>query len=111
MPDTRFGMCTILANDNEVLVAGGQGWDGRSVNTTWIFNLTSQTWRQGPDLKEPRSLHGCARFYSEYHGKEVIVAAGGVQVVCNDNKNQTCASGLKTVEIIGAQDLSQWKQG
>ena len=104
-------MCTILANDIEVIVAGGQNWDGKSVNTTWIFNLTSQKWSKGPDLKGPRSMHGCAKFYSQYHNKEIIVAAGGIHAVCNNTKKQSCAKALKSVEIIASDELSQWTKG
>ena len=111
MPEPLSGMCAIRANDNEVFLVGGLTYEGLSTNATWIFNLTSQKWRRGPEMADARAMFSCTRFYSGWHFKHVVVVSGGVQVDCNDEKNKTCARALDTVEIIDAQYLTSWEQG
>ena len=64
-------------NDGRVMILGG--YDGSSwLRKVLIFNSTSGTFSDAPDMLYTRDDHGCASFQSPLHNhREVVLAAGG----------------------------------
>ena len=64
--------CVVTLNDGRVMILGG--WGLRKV---LIFNSTSGTFSDAPDMLYTRSYHGCAIFNSPLHNHREVVLAGG----------------------------------
>ena len=69
--------CVVTLNDGRVMILGG--YDGSSwLRKVLIFNSTSGTFSDAPDMLYARFYHGCASFNSPLHNhREVVLAAGG----------------------------------
>ena len=71
--------CVVTLNDGRVMILGGadaSSWSRKVL----IFNSTSGTFSDAPDMLYTRSEHGCASFNSPLHNhREVVLAAGGYQ--------------------------------
>ena len=68
--------CVVTLNDGRVMILGG--YDGSSLRKVLIFNSTSGTFSDAPDMLYTRVDHGCASFNSPLHNhREVVLAAGG----------------------------------
>ena len=71
--------CVVTLNDGRVMILGGN--DGSSwLRKVLIFNSTSGTFSDAPDMLYTRYYHGCASFQSPLHNhREVVLAAGGYE--------------------------------
>merc|ERR1712038_213507 len=60
MPFSVWGHCAVVL-DNNIIVIGGddKNWYDDPVDTTWIYNIVTKDWTQGPKLNEKRSSHAC----------------------------------------------------
>ena len=69
--------CVVTLNDGRVMILGG--YDGSSLlRKVLIFNSTSGTFSDAPDMLYYRDNHACASFNSPLHDhREVVLAAGG----------------------------------
>ena len=69
--------CVVTLNDGRVMILGG--YDGSSLlRKVLIFNSTSGTFSDAPDMLYTRYGPGCATFNSPLHNhREVVLAAGG----------------------------------
>ena len=65
-------------NDGRVMILGGS--DGPSwFRKVLIFNSTSGTFSDAPDMLYTRESHACASFNSPLHNhREVVLVAGGM---------------------------------
>ena len=80
LPYKVRGHCVVTLNDGRVMILGG--YDGGMVGSygrkVLIFNSTSGTFSDAPDMLTTRYYHGCATFNSPLHNnREVVLAAGG----------------------------------
>ena len=76
LPYTVYGHCVVTLNDGRVMILGG--YDGLSLRKVLIFNSTSGTFSDAPDMLYSRTQHGCATFKSQLHDqREVVLVAGG----------------------------------
>ena len=97
LPYKVYGHCVVTLNDGRVMILGG--WDGSSdLRKVLIFNSTSGTFSDAPDMLYARTSHACATFNSPLHNhREVVLAAGG--------------SGLDSVELLDYQtEGSTWQE-
>ena len=70
--------CVVTLNDGRVMILGGN--PPSKSRKVLIFNSTSGTFSDAPDMLYIRSSHGCASFNSPLHNhREVVLAAGGYQ--------------------------------
>ena len=69
--------CVVTLTDGRVMILGGL--DGGSIlRKVLIFNSTSGTFSDAPDMLYTRYRHACASFNSPLHNhREVVLAAGG----------------------------------
>ena len=80
LPYTVYAHCVVTLNDGRVMILGGR--DGSSLRKVLIFNSTSGTFSDAPDMLYTRGFHGCASFNSPLHNhREVVLAAGGYEQV------------------------------
>ena len=89
--------CVVTLNDGRVMILGG--YDGSSwLRKVLIFNSTSGTFSDAPDMLYTRINHGCASFNSPLHNhREVVLAAGG--------------AGRDSVELLDYQtEGSNWEE-
>ena len=77
LPYAVEGHCVVTLNDGRVMILGG--YDGSSLlRKVLIFNSTSGTFSDAPDMLYTRLYHACASFNSPLHNhREVVLAAGG----------------------------------
>ena len=77
LPYAVYGHCVVTLNDGRVMILGGN--DGSSsLRKVLIFNSTSGTFSDAPDMLYTRDSHACAIFNSPLHyHREVVLAAGG----------------------------------
>lgn len=55
----RWGWgCANHVDENTVMISGGYQ-NGVRESKTWLFDVNSEQWRQGPKMNIPRDLHGC----------------------------------------------------
>ena len=70
--------CVVTLNDGRVMILGGIG-DSSWLRKVLIFNSTSGTFSDAPDMLDTRRSHGCASFNSPLHNhREVVLVAGGL---------------------------------
>ncbi len=65
---------------NKVILYGGAGYDGITLQHTWIMDLDESLphWSLVGEMEQERERHACGVLKSPAHGgKEVVVAAGG----------------------------------
>ena len=57
---TRKSTCGVFLDDNTFMVIGGKGTAvaGKAMNTTWLYDVGSDTWSEGPALSQARA-QGC----------------------------------------------------
>ena len=68
--------CVVTLNDGRVMILGG--YPASNKRKVLIFNSTSGTFSDAPDMLYTRGYHGCASFNSPLHNhREVVLAAGG----------------------------------
>ena len=94
-------------------MVGGRGLDGMAIKSTWIFEMDNKTWKKGPELMIARLDHGCAKFYSSYHGTSLVAAMGGMSKDsdCVGISKKNCKKALDSVELIDSKILKEWKFG
>ena len=77
LPYENHGHCVVTLNDGRVMILGGKVGSSYS-RKVLIFNSTSGTFSDAPDMLYSRIYHGCASFNSPLHNhREVVLAAGG----------------------------------
>ena len=87
-----------VAKIGENVVAFSGGWNGNSyTNQTVFYDLNSETWESGPDLKQAREYHSCSAF--QQNNSTFLVVAGGWY---NDF--------IASVEILDFE-TNQWLEG
>ena len=70
--------CVVTLNDGRVMILGGYDGGWYNLRKVLIFNSTSGTFSDAPDMLYTRSSPGCATFNSPLHNhREVVLAAGG----------------------------------
>jgi len=113
LPAPLAKMCAVQATAYQILVIGGRGVKTAALASTWIFDVGTKTWTEGPELATARLSHGCAKFNSEYHEKDMIVAMGGLNndMNCVGINQRYCSKSRDTVEIIDSRNLTAWGAG
>ena len=73
--------CVVTLNDGRVMILGGYGSSPLSLlRKVLIFNSTSGTFSDAPDMLYARFDHACSSFKSPLHGhREVVLVAGGYE--------------------------------
>ena len=74
MPEMLVGCewsCVVSVSGGGMVVMGGFGDGGRSLNDVQVFDGGTQTWHRGPSLPEP-----CGRMSAVVHGDLVFVMGG-----------------------------------
>ena len=98
-----------LVNDTYSIISGGSTGDPNvydedfTLKSTWFYNHVTQTFHQGPDLKNTRYGHVSGSL--KYGSQEVQIVAGGVSFEMLDTSNKECYG---SVEILVN---GQWKEG
>jgi hypothetical protein len=59
LPEAINQHCMLLVNSTTLITIGG--YNGNSLNKTYIFHSWSQNWVSGPDLNTARYQHTCAK--------------------------------------------------
>ena len=78
LPYKVYGPCVVNLNDGRVMILGGNDGVSYFLRKVLIFNSTSGTFSDAPDMLYTRVSHGCASFNSPLHNhREVVLAAGG----------------------------------
>ena len=101
LPFPLFLPCLVAISDTELMSIGG--FDGASVITsrTFIYNLGTDAWSDGPELNVASSDHSCAVVDFDDGDGPLVVVAGGYN-----------GAYLKRVEYLFLDDLrSGWKLG
>ena len=89
LPYKVRGHCVVTLNDGRVMILGGYSgmeesgyWLWSPLRKVLIFNSTSGTFSDAPDMLYTRRDHACASFNSPLHNhREVVLAAGGYERV------------------------------
>ena len=80
LPYPVYAHCVVTLNDGRVMILGGVTDGFTSLRKVLIFNSTSGTFSDAPDMLYTRAGHGCAIFNSPLHNhREVVLTAGGLQ--------------------------------
>jgi len=58
MPFSVYGHCAVVL-DNNIIVIGGRDENDNYLDTSWIYNVVTKDWSEGPKLNEKRSAHAC----------------------------------------------------
>lgn len=78
LPRKVSGHCMVAISDCEVAIIGGLA-QGQPIVNIDIYNLDTQTWREGPDLIYPRGFHGCVKLREPRSDHWTVLIAGGVE--------------------------------
>ena len=110
LPIGISGHCMVLLNTTHYMVTGGSVFNGNRMDKsskTFIFDLTSQHWSDGPSMLEPRTSHGCVHMM--LGDKPIIWVTGG------NGDGSHLGSGynhLQTTEYLDLHNLGEgWKSG
>ena len=121
LPIGISGHCMTMLNATHYMVTGGSVFNGKKIpwNTgvtewtmdksskTFIFDLTSQLWSDGPSMLEPRTSHGCVHMM--LGDKPIIWVTGGNG---DDSHLRSGYNHLQTTEYLDLDNLGQgWKSG
>ena len=91
LPDKRSGHCSAKIDDHRIVLAGASTGTGISGTSTTIYDTTTKTFVNGPDMINSRFYASCAVFRSAKHGGRpvLIVAATGkfTEIWDFDNSN------------------------
>ena len=75
--EPRVAHCMTKMHDGRVLIAGTSGYISLK-STVRIFDPSTGSWTNGPNLLYPRLSAACATFTSLFHGgRPVVMVAGG----------------------------------
>merc|ERR1712223_509264 len=78
LPEARNGHCMTQMNATHYIIMGGQlGESGKKTNTTIIYDSTTQTYSDGPEMPYSIKTFACTVFWSDLHYSPVVIAAGG----------------------------------
>merc|ERR1719400_3046813 len=58
MPFSVSSHCSVVLG-NKIIVTGGSDENRNPLDTTWIYDVVSKTWSEGPKMKTKRYGHGC----------------------------------------------------
>ena len=71
--------CVVTLNDGRVMILGGVDGSNKVLRKVLIFNSTSGTFSDAPDMLYTRQAPDCAHFNSPLHNhREVVLVAGGM---------------------------------
>jgi len=59
---------------NKIIVTGGSDENRNPLDTTWIYEVVSKTWSEGPKMKTKRYGHGC---FQDTESSSTYIAGGG----------------------------------
>jgi hypothetical protein len=100
LPVTRSGHCMVTVNSTTVMAIGG--WqNGQTSGKTFYFTFGEESWTEGPELKNKREYHNCAKIRRNQESQEMsIIVAGG----------RDDSSRLSSVEILD-EGSNEWQKG
>jgi hypothetical protein len=79
LPSERYQHCSVVLDSEIILIAGGYDDNDTALSTTWIFNVTNESYIPGPDMFIKRVKFGCSVFYSPAHDlRPVVIVVGGM---------------------------------
>jgi hypothetical protein len=100
LPVTMYGHCMVTVNSTTVMVIGG-GQNGQISGKTFYFTFGEESWTEGPELKNKREYHSCAKIRRNKESQEMsIIVAGG----------HDYSSYLSSVEIMD-EGSNEWQTG
>jgi len=113
LPEPLAKACAVQATAQQILVIGGRGSKPAALKSTWIYQMDTKTWNNGPELATPRLSHGCSKFNSEFHEKDMVVVMGGLSndKNCVGINQRYCSKSSDSVEIIDSRNLTEWGAG
>ena len=98
------GHCIVQYNDNKNLMVLG-GHSARYNRHTYIFDMKTQRWTDGPDMHDRRMAFGCTKV--KVGAKEYIMAVGGA-TLGDDVPGNT----QNSIEYLDVSDMdSGWVRG
>ena len=74
MPVGNRGHCTLILDENRIMVTGGNSDTRNYDSSTWIYKFDDDAWEDGPPMNEGRSGQACGTF--ENQGKTIAVVVG-----------------------------------
>ena len=68
LPEARNGHCMTQMNATHYIIMGGQlGKSGKKTNTTIIYDSTTKTYSDGPEMPYAIKTFACTVFWSDLH--------------------------------------------
>jgi hypothetical protein len=101
LPVTIYAHCMVTVNSTTVMAIGGYQNGQDFSEKTFYFSFGEESWTKGPELKNKRGWHSCAKIRRNKESQEMsIIAAGGY----------FDGSSLSSVEILD-EGSNQWQTG
>jgi len=72
LPFSVFDQCSVRLG-NKIIVTGGSDENWNRLDTTWIYDVVSKTWSEGPKMKTKRYGHSC---FQNTESSSVYIAGG-----------------------------------
>lgn len=66
IPKETRGLCAFDLGDSKAMIAGGVGM----LRSSYVFNFESNTWNEGPALKQSREYSACGTIIDQVTGKK-----------------------------------------
>lgn len=106
-PETA-GPCVVILDEDTAFIAGGA--DGVSTNRTshcdtYLLDLNTKQWTQGPNMTHCRFWHSCSLITNATSGEREVVIVGGT-----DQQRENRCQYIKEVEIVNL-DTMQVRNG
>ena len=107
VPIASFGACGIMADNNTYMHIGGTDvFSATSFNSTYILDLSANTWSTGPQMSQARTFFSCNLI--ERCGRKEIVVMGGMSQDIFCDSSISCFT--PSVEIYDIE-ASVWRKG
>ena len=72
LPRPLSSHCLARMDQKSILVTGGTDGPFNALRNSWIFDISSEEWTNGPSMNQARRSHGCTTLPSS-----LIVVGGG----------------------------------
>ena len=97
LPFTLQDHCIVAINESTLIITGGESHE--SIQTTyssWYFDVSKETWIEGPRMKHYHRFHSCAVFTGP-SGQKVVAISSGM--------------GEATTQLLFMDQPDEWNDG